>query len=670
MDGCMPNRLANESSLYLKQHADNPVDWWPWCDEAFEEAKRLDRPVLVSIGYSACHWCHVMAHQSFEDHYIAGLMNAHFINIKVDREERPDVDQVYMDAVQMITQHGGWPLNMFCLPDGKPFFGGTYFPPEDGAGHQVIPWPQLLMRISEHYKRNPHELTENAVSIVKNIEYQNNATVGEKEQWDPLLLVDGAEQITKTFDSVNGGFGNAPKFPPSSKLSYLFSLRSSQACEARGSFRVELDAIIEQTLIKIGAGGLLDQIGGGFSRYCVDANWQIPHFEKMLYDNGLLLDIFSRAYTRYRNPLFKGVVEDTYKWLQREMQAEDLSYYSALDADSEGVEGKFYVWKPEEIEEILGDRALPFCEAYSITQDGNFENGFSNPFLGEGFVSKRDEFQEDRKKLFVARDNRVSPGRDSKRVMSWNALLLRGLSEAAYAFDNLDFLHSAEEIVDWAENTMRQEDGSLLSVFYEGDASNVPGYLDDYVFYTEGLLSLASKYELVAGKSSDRLIGLAIQNIKYIQKHYKDVEAPGYFFTSDTSEARVIRRKDWFDNAIPTANSGLVHVFSSLHAITGEDSYLMELQELIQSYNAYVRTVPQGVSHALAGLVDYNVGIAVLKVREDCDLLPLREKLLSKVWRKLFLQVVPKSDLSTPYQLCIGSTCFAESHLEKILEKI
>lgn len=670
MDIGMANRLANESSLYLRQHADNPVDWWPYCDEAFEEAKRLDKPVLISIGYSACHWCHVMAHQSFEDKYIAGLMNAHFINIKVDREERPDVDQIYMDAVQMINQHGGWPLNIFCLSDGRPFFGGTYFPPDDNAGHQVIPWPQLLMRISEHYKRAPGELAENADSIVKNIAYQNNASSSEKDSWDSSLLIGAAEHVMSQYDAKNGGFGGAPKFPPSLKLGFLLSVRFSKACEQNATLAKNIDQVIERSLIRMGSGGLFDQVGGGFSRYAVDSEWKIPHFEKMLYDNALLLDIYSRAHSRYRNPFFEKIVEETIDWLSGEMEAGDGSFYSAIDADSEGVEGKFYVWKPEEVSEILGSEASAFCELYDISEDGNFENGYSNPVLDSSKLEERDGFAEARAKLLSARKLRVAPGKDKKRVLSWNCLLMKGLASAAFEFDNRGWLDKAISISDWIEQNIRAVDGALRSVHYDDSEKFIQGYLDDYVFYSEALLMIASRSELYIEGSADRFLALAIRNIDYVMEHFRDDEQPGYYFTSDEQESRVIRRKDWFDNATPTANSALVHVFSSLYTLTGEERYSDEVNLSLKAYNAYIRNVPQGITHALAGLTDHMMGVAILKVRASVDMNRVKGMLSEKVWRKLFIKRVEESEISGECQLCVGTQCLSGETLEAIEESL
>lgn len=426
----MPNRLSKENSLYLKQHANNPVDWWPWGPEAFEEAKRLNKPVLVSIGYSACHWCHVMAHESFEDPFIADLMNRNFICIKVDREERPDIDQIYMEAVQMITGHGGWPLNAFCFSDGRPFFGGTYFPPED-RGFGIIPWPQLLVRIVDFFKKNPHELEENANNILKNMAISNIPYAAEIQFSNDTLFL-SAEKICHAHDDKWGGFGDAPKFPPSMTLDFLLATRNYSHCKKTLVHRI--DSIITTTLTKMALGGIYDQVGGGFARYSVDVEWRIPHFEKMLYDNALLIDIYTKAWVQHHNPLFKNIIEETIQWLLREMSVKDTpAFASSLAADSEGKEGKYYIWPFEEIKNILGyERMNAFCSAYGVSTQGNFEKGFNHLTWIKDTDKDRSLFASDRQKLLKARQKRLPPQRDDKILTAWNSLTASALVEAGF----------------------------------------------------------------------------------------------------------------------------------------------------------------------------------------------------------------------------------------------
>ncbi len=655
----MPNRLANETSLYLRQHADNSVDWYPWGPEALEAARAADKPLLVSVGYSSCHWCHVMAHESFENDYIAKLMNEHFICVKIDREERPDLDRIYMEAVQMIAQQGGWPLNVFCLPDGRPFFGGTYFPPED-RGRGIVPWPQLLMRVSDFYKRERDKLEENAANIVHNLAALNSPpnTAADSISRDDLLRA--AEAICRTHDDDFGGFGQAPKFPPSMTLSLLLETRrlldtdSADTSENSAADPARLDQVITTTLSAMAHGGLYDQIGGGFTRYSVDRYWLIPHFEKMLYDNGLLLDIYSRAWRRFQNPLYQAVAEETVAWAKREMLSPSGLFYSSLDADSEGHEGKFYVWTPAEIETILGpERARAFCLAYHITTDGNFENGTSNPALTVPEFDQRQSFAADREKLLAAREKRVRPARDEKHLVSWNSLFIRGLAEAAFSFDRPDYFELAARAADAIWEKARFSDDRLHPVIAETGKLN--GYLDDYAFHAEALLALASIADFFAPGASTRFLQRARTLATTILRHFSD-EHPGFYFTSDDHEQLISRRKEWWDNAIPAGNSSLLHIFSSLYAITGESEYETHFLKLRPAYAGFAQRAPSGISHALSAIAAETGQTSVIKVK-DADLAPLASALRARPWQRLF--VLQTTDPAQPvgYQLCTGTTC-------------
>ena len=668
----MSNRLIDEPSLYLRQHAQNPVEWWPWCPEAFEEAQRLDRPVLVSIGYSSCHWCHVMERECFENDYIAGLMNQHFINIKVDREERPDVDQIYMDAVQMVTQQGGWPLNSFCLPDGRPFFGGTYFPPED-VGRGIIPWPQLLLRISKHYKEKKGDLLENAESILKNMAHNNNARTSGEGEWDNAQLLRGAQFLCSQHDDELGGFGDAPKFPPSMKLNYLLEVRNSAACEIGSpELAARIDVVVKKSLSAMAQGGLYDQLGGGFTRYSVDAGWKIPHFEKMLYDNGLLLDIFTKGWLRYRDPLFRAVVTETIAWIDREMRADNGGFFSSLDADSEGVEGKSYVWNPKQINEALGDKdGQLFCDAYDISEDGNFEHGLSNPVLQLKDFSQRQELVLQREKLLSVREQRVQPGKDTKQLTSWNGLYIRGLAEAGFTFGERQWLEAARRGVDWIWKIMRTASGRLHSVYYAEQGPRGTACLDDYAFTIEALLSIASHIDWLEPGSSATYLSRATELMDIVFKHFRDEKLPGFFFTADDHEKLVFRKKEWFDNAIPSGNSSLIHSLSCLHAVTGDSIYARELGDFQSACIQNANELPHGTSHAMSGLTAAAVGVAVIKIKGVQDLEPLREAIIEKPWRRIFLQWTDDVDQPNGYQLCVGSQCLESSmQFSEVLEKL
>lgn len=703
------NRLAHEPSLYLRQHKDNPVDWHPWGAEAWAKAKAEDKPVLVSIGYSACHWCHVMAHECFEDAYIADLMNKHFVCIKVDREERPDVDQIYMEAVQMLTQHGGWPLNVFCFPDQRPFFGGTYFPPED-TGRGIIPWPQLLMRVADFYAKSRAELADNADNIIKNLAHANTPLgVTAEAQWDNRALLTAAQSIAGMHDDTWGGFGGAPKFPPAMTLDFLLALRSTAAAERVPGLAARLDSMVNTTARAMAHGGLFDQFGGGFCRYSVDGQWLIPHFEKMLYDNALLLDCYAKAHRRYQNPLYAAVCAETVGWLFREMRHPEGAFYSALDADSDGHEGAAYVWTPTQLREVLGDEgAKAIGTAYNITEGGNFENGLSNPALVESDYAVREKLAPLRAKLLAARQKRTQPGRDSKILLAWNALLVRGLAEAAFALDRKDWFDAAQKCADWLWAKLSYADGHghrrLHAVYYEiwraspnpplQDKCAIPpyekppertidvsplagsrcqGFLDDYAFFAEALLALAA-YADWAEPGSDRLeqnVGRARALAETVRAHFNDTVQPGYFFTADDQEQLAVRKKEWWDNALPSGHAALAHALAGLHALTGESAYAGELADLKKCYTSLATRAPLGVPHALAALTWDAVGIAVVKIKGPFDWNALRAELAKKPYRPMFLVAAHDPAQPEGIQLCVGTQCSTPTNnLAEFLELI
>ncbi|MEO0794340.1 MAG: thioredoxin domain-containing protein [Verrucomicrobiota bacterium] len=662
----MPNRLAESNSLYLRQHADNPVDWYPWGEEARAEAERTGKPLLISIGYSACHWCHVMAHESFESASIARLMNQHFVCVKVDREEHPEIDQIYMEAVQMITQRGGWPLNVFCLPDGRPFFGGTYFPPED-RGQGIVPWPQLLMRISDYFQKNQDELEENAENILKNMAEGNKPIGATGESVEGQHLITAAEGICSQHDDEWGGFGDAPKFPPSMTLDFLLAVRGSAACESKQNLANRIDRVAQTTLKGMAHGGLFDQVGGGFCRYSVDKAWLIPHFEKMLYDNALLLDIYAKAWLRYRDPMYKAVAEETVAWLEREMAAPDGAWRAALDADSEGVEGRFYVWIPEDIHAILGkEDGQTFCDAYNITQKGNFEHGTTNPAFVYDSFEKRQSLEPLRRKVLAAREKRVRPGLDTKVLLSWNSLALRGLVEAAFAFGNKDWMQRAIEVADWLWETFTFTDDSKLvrlrSVYYDGVGPQYNGRLDDYAWFAEALLTLSSKADWISPRSAAKYQQRATDLVTTIQEKLGDPNLPGFFFTPDDQQDVITRKKSWFDNATPAGNSAMVNVYSKLYALTGDNQYAHEINRLRTAYTGIAERAPSAAAHALSGFTHNAVGVAVIKIKGDTDLDALQRAITERPWRPVFLQVTDLPEQPDGLQLCVAEQCQAPTN--------
>jgi len=654
----MRNRLAEENSLYLRQHASNPVDWYPWGDEAFEVARSADKPVLVSIGYSACHWCHVMAHECFEDDYIAGLMNQHFVCIKVDREERPDVDQVYMEAVQMIQHQGGWPLNVFCLPDGRPFFGGTYFPPED-KGHGIMPWPQLLMRVSDFYKRSKSELEENAEAIQKNI--LASTRLGAAEAWAADTLVDAAKGICGNHDDELGGFGGAPKFPPAMALNFLAALSGSDAADA--SLRKRNAEVRRITLRAMAHGGIFDQFGGGFARYSVDAHWLIPHFEKMLYDNALLLDAYTRGWLDLRNPLFKAVVEETVGWLEREMPADCGGFHAALDADSEGGEGAYYVWTPEQVDAVLGPaEARKVRAAYHITKEGNFEHGTSNPALAEPDFAVRGELAPAREKLLAHREaHRPPPGKDTKLNTAWNCMTVRALAEAGFYLERDDWLRRAETAADflWREVVATAGDGGLRvsSVYYEGGGARVEGFLHDYALAADAFATLGSKVDVLEAGRSKLWLDRARQCLDAALERFHDPRMPGWFFTAEGAPTPVARRKEWFDNATPSGNSAMLHALVKLHAATGEPRYAEAVERALPAFAEYAGKVASGVAHALEAAAHHANGITLIDARDAPALAELRTLLARHPWAPRILRIDAEAAGEGRFRACLGTHC-------------
>jgi uncharacterized protein YyaL (SSP411 family) len=655
----MLNRLAKEKSLYLRQHAGNPVDWYPWGAEALDKARTEDKPILVSVGYSSCHWCHVMAHESFEDDYIARLMNTHFVCIKVDREERPEVDQIYMDAVHMLNGQGGWPLNVFCLPDGRPFAGGTYFPPNDSTGHNIVPWPQLLIRIADYFRRQRKDLEENAQAIIGNLQATNTP---HRLTGEPLGKGDMVMAMNNLLDSQDpefGGFGTAPKFPPAMSLDFLLAIRLSSTVEDGLAGKAQaIDTLVNRTLTAMAHGGIFDQIGGGFSRYSVDQHWLIPHFEKMLYDNALLLDIYAKAYQRYPKQLYREVVEETIAWLDREMRSPDGIYYAALDADTAGQEGLTYLWTPAEVKAVLGEAdGDRFCEIYGITMEGNFENtGKSNPALLSGDPEEREQLAEAREKLLASRMERPQPGRDEKCLLAWNALLAGGLSRCAFTFGNTGWMDRALHICQWIWDGMRTAENRLASLAYDGQPAGT-GTLDDYAYAAEAFLSVAAVVDWAKPGESAVWIERAGILLEVADQDFRDPDGIGFYFTPENAPGLVHRKKVWYDNATPSGNSCLLNAHALMECLSADPRHPQTASVLATAYPGIVSTAPAAAGHALSGLTHRAIGVAVIKARQGTSLESLRKALAERPWRPVFLQSV--EDLPCQFQLCVGSRCLA-----------
>lgn len=592
------NHLINETSPYLLQHAHNPVDWYPWGEEAFAKAKAEDKPVLVSIGYSACHWCHVMEHESFEDEETAAVMNENFVNIKVDMEERPDVDQIYMTFVQLTTGRGGWPMNVFMTAEKLPFFGGTYFPPVNR--YNMPSFRQILVSVSEAYRDKRDELLHSANDILgemRRVGLSEFSPVGlTTEQLDSAF-----QSFARTFDAANGGFGGAPKFPPSMSLEFL--LRYYKRTGNENALE-----IVRKTCQKMAEGGIYDQLGGGFHRYAVDAIWLAPHFEKMLYDNAQLIRIYLHLFQVTKDGFFKRIAEETLEYVSREMLDEGGAFYSTQDADSEGEEGKFFIWEPEEIKAVLGEEdAQIFNFYYDVSEAGNFEEknilNINNTIADAAKALKISEdklnevLERGRSALFEVREKRIKPFRDEKVLTAWNGLMLAAFAEAAAILGRDDLLEIAKRNADFVIENM-QIDGRLLRTWKEGKAK-LNGYLEDYANFTDGLVELfQASGEHVYLREAKRLADLMITE-------FWDEESGGFYFTSNDHEELIVRTKDFTDNASPSGNSAAADVFLKLAKLLGDERYERFGVTVLRLTAPQIRRYPNGFGKALAAMEFY-----------------------------------------------------------------
>ncbi len=603
----MTNRLAHEVSPYLLQHAHNPVDWYPWGEEALAKARAEDKPIFLSIGYSACHWCHVMERESFEDEATARILNEHFVAIKVDREERPDIDSIYMTAVQMMTGHGGWPMSMFLTPDGAPFYAGTYFPPDDR--HGMPSFRRVLLHVAEAYRSRKGDVHEAATEVREAIAKQLPA--GARATIEHHALEAAAARIASTYDPVNGGFGNAPKFPPSMTLDFLMqvSLR-----------KPELEDIIVHTLRAMAHGGMYDQIGGGFHRYSVDARWLVPHFEKMLYDNALLARLYTRAWQWKRDPELARITHEILGWVKREMTSPDGGFYATLDADSEGEEGKFYVWSRREVMDALGpDDGRVFCELYDVSERGNWEgHNILNLTRDPQSDAERDVAARGKCHLYGVRSKRVWPGRDEKILAGWNGWMLAAFAEAALAFDRDDYRDVCRGNAEFLLGRIR--DGRLTR------HHNIGGLLEDYAGVAWGLtLAYEATHER---RFLDAARGLAEQILERFADHVilsredgegsqaaqseilrsaQDDEIRGFFDTPTDHEPLLTRPKDLFDNATPSGNALACDVLLRLAILFGEPRYADAATSALESLFPLAQRYPSGFGFLL-GVAEWRAG--------------------------------------------------------------
>ncbi len=596
----MSNRLAQETSPYLLQHRDNPVDWYPWGEEALARARAEDRPILLSVGYSACHWCHVMERESFEDTATAAYMNEHFVNVKVDREERPDVDALYMEAVQAISGQGGWPMTVFLDPAGVPFYGGTYFPPDESRG---MPSFRMVMEaVVDAFESKRDEIEERAPQMRARL-----AAIGQVEPAEApaaAMLDEAVERLLSAADRARGGFGGAPKFPPAPALELLL---------ARGEHEVS-----ELTLDAMLAGGIYDQVGGGFARYSVDAAWLVPHFEKMLYDNALLARAYLHGWQVFGHQRYRRACEETLDWALREMRGPEGGFFSALDADSEGEEGRFYVWTPDEIRAVLDEggtsEANPadaeanancinfsiqqiekLMQFYGVSEGGNFE-GRNILHLAQGIDAEEPEgLDEMRRALYEARAKRVWPGLDDKRLTAWNALMIAALAEAGAVLGRDDYLEAARTCAEFVWDELRDADGTLLRTYKDGRAQ-LNAYLEDHAFLLEALLGLyEASFETVW---FERARGLA----DTLLARFADEERGGFFSTSADHESLIARRKEIGDHPIPSGNSAAAFGLLRLSALTGERAYASAAEGVFRLFTGPASRHPEAFGHLLRAI--------------------------------------------------------------------
>jgi uncharacterized protein len=613
----VPNRLSEETSPYLRQHGDNPVDWHPWGDEAFALARTLDKPLFLSVGYSSCHWCHVMAHESFEDAETAALMNELFVNVKVDREERPDVDAVYMQAVQALTGRGGWPMSVWCTPDGRPFYGGTYYPNEER--HGMPSFARVCEAVAEAWRDRRDEVLDHAGRLTEAIEDQVMRP-DVRIELSRQLLREAYDNLSAQFEPNYGGFGTAPKFPPAMALDFL--ARSYQRNAAERTLEM-----ITTTLDSMAAGGMYDQIGGGFARYSTDDYWLVPHFEKMLYDNALLVRAYLHAYQLTDEPRYRRIVEETIEYALRDLRHPEGGFFSAEDADSEGIEGKFYLWSLDEVREVCGDDADAVIRYYGVTQSGNFVDPHTQ-YAGnilhvfDRTSTPSEAVQRGRERLLARRSRRIRPGLDNKILLAWNALFLTSLIEAAAVLDREDWRAAARANGRFLLTRLRRPDGRLLRSW----RAPYLAYAEDYAALLEALCSLA-EYDHVMWLEFARPIADDLLRL------FHDDEAGGFFTTGHDAEQLVVRQKDVFDNATPSANSLAANGLLRVAALTGEDKYEEPAVRLITMLGRVVSTHPTAFAHALAAMERYltqPLEIAIVGPRAD----PRTHALLSEVYRR------------------------------------
>lgn len=580
------NRLIKESSPYLLQHAHNPVNWYPWGKEALQKAREENKLIIISIGYAACHWCHVMEHESFEDKEVARYMNANFICIKVDREERPDIDQVYMNAVQLITGNGGWPLNCITLPDGRPVYGGTYFNKEN--------WLDMLSKVMTFVEQNPEKAKEQAKTLTEGVRSEQLIfSDNEKDEFSINNLDEIFASWKRNIDYTNGGSFGAPKFPM--PIGYQFLLHYHYHTKNDDALKA-----VATTLNKMADGGIYDQVGGGFARYSTDIHWKVPHFEKMLYDNAQLVSLYSSAYQQSKDSYYKKIVQETIDFVQRELTSDEGAFYSSLDADSEGEEGKYYVWTKSELQRVLGDKADLLIDYYSVTDNGNWENG-SNILLKSGDDKKIAEkynvteaelnkrITEAKNILLAEREKRIRPGLDDKILTSWNALMLKAYVDAYRIFDDENYLEAALKNAEFINSKIKSKDNRLYRN-YKNDKASINAFLDDYAFTIEAFISL---YQATF---NEKWLSEAKELLDYAVTHFYNKTSGMFYYTSDLDPELIARKMEISDNVIPSSNSAMGKNLFVLGKYFSNDEYIMMSKKMLN--NVGQNTIKNGAYFA------------------------------------------------------------------------
>jgi len=622
----MPNRLAKETSPYLLQHAENPVDWYPWGPDALGRARAEDTPILLSIGYSACHWCHVMERESFEDPETSNYMNEHFVCIKVDREERPDVDAIYMEAVQAMTGHGGWPLTAFLDADASPFYCGTYYPPE--PRHGMPSFRMVLEAVTASWQTKRAEISEQAGRIRERLDATGQIDPAPGGV-SPAILEQAQHSLESSADPVNGGFGGAPKFPPASAIEFLLA-RGEREVAGRA-----LDGML--------AGGICDQVGGGFARYAVDANWLVPHFEKMLYDNALLARAYLHGYQALGHERWRGACERTLEWMLREMRGPEGGFMSALDADSEGEEGRFYVWSEEELRSVLGEAGLDagaLANYWGVTPEGNFEGSNILNIPGGAEAPAPPDLARAREVLDNHRTKRVWPGLDDKRITSWNALAIGALAEAGAVLGRPDFVAAARGAARFVWESLRDSDGRLLRTWKDGEAKLL-GYLEDHAYVVEAFLVL---YE---STFEERWFNAARETADAMIDRFADPERGGFFTTASDAEELIVRRKDVDDHPIPSGSSSAAYGLVRLAALTGEHRYAEQAHSVFALYGRVAERHPHAVGHLLRA-IDFDLAETKEVALVGDGLSELEEVVRSELRPHIVLAGGPEGSSSPP----------------------